>query len=107
MTRIVAINGDKVPGERGVAEGANKVSLLPGYYELKILYVHGAAEIDYYSYSVLPVILNANCSYKIMTNWSSLDRTILFRLVGTPSVPGGNLDCGSGITEKRNREILL
>lgn len=100
MTRIVAINGEKVPGEFGVAEGANKVSLLPGYYELKILYVHGAGELDYYSYTELPVILQANCTYKIVTTWSSLDKTIIYNIVGKPSTPGGNMDCSGGITEK-------
>lgn len=107
MTRIVAINGEHVPKEWGVAEGANKVSLLPGYYELKILYVHGAGEVDYYSYAELPAMLRANCTYKIVTKWSSLEKTILYGLVGKPNTSGGNGNCSSDGNDKQDVGIMI
>ena len=85
MTRIVEIDGKKIPKQWGVAEGANKVSLLPGYHEIKILYVHGVNSIDYYAYTKFPAIFQENCTYKIYTKWSSYDKSINFDLVGTPS----------------------
>lgn len=85
MTRIVEINGEKVPRQWFVAEGANTVSVLPGYYELKILYVHGMNLIDYYSYVTIPVMLQPNCTYKIVTEWSSSSRGVGIDLIGKPS----------------------
>ena len=101
MIRIVAIDGRKVPKQWFVAEGADKVALLPGYYEMKILYVHGVNIIDYYSYITIPVFLEKNCTYQIVTSWSSADRSMTYDLVGKPSsLPVGS-DCGEGIVEEK------
>ena len=107
MIRIVAIDGEKVPKQWFVAEGANKVSLLPGYYDLKILYVHGVNIIDYYSYITIPVSLRENCTYQIITSWSSQDRTVLYDLMGKPSVPGGNTDCGMPVIDEEEEALSI
>ncbi len=107
MIRIVAIDGEKVPKQWFVAEGANKVSLLPGYYDLKILYVHGVNIIDYYSYITIPVSLRENCTYQIITSWSSQDRTLLYDLMGKPSVPGGNTDCGMPVLDEEDEALSI
>lgn len=93
MTRIVEINGERVPKQWFVAEGANTVSLLPGYYEIKILYVHGFNIIDYYTYITLPVVLEPNCTYKIITEWSSSSTSVGVDLVSKPSSEGSDATC--------------
>ncbi|EKF73136.1 hypothetical protein A11A3_15077 [Alcanivorax hongdengensis A-11-3] len=102
MTRIVAINGKTVPKQWFVAEGANKVSLKPGYYELKILYVHGVSLIDYYSYITIPVQLEKNCTYQIITTWSSLDSAMTYDLIGKPSSMPASSTCGQAIVEDKS-----
>lgn len=97
MIRIVEVDGVKVPGQWFVAEGADKVSLRPGFYQLKLLYVHGHDIIDFYSYTTIPVQLRANCTYQVIANWSSAEKQVMFSLVGKPSSSSGNMDCGGGI----------
>lgn len=104
MTRIVAINGEKVPKQWFVAEGANTVSLLPGYYEMKILYVHSVNVIDYYSYITIPVLLEKNCTYQIVTSWSSAERVLGYELVGNPSSAPALSSCGGAVVEERGEE---
>lgn len=104
MTRIVAINGEKVPKQWFVAEGANTVSLLPGYYEMKILYVHSVNVVDYYSYITIPVVLESNCSYQIVTSWSSADRSLRYDLIGKPSSASAISGCGGAVVEEREEE---
>ncbi|MGB2247702.1 MAG: hypothetical protein ACPH3N_08530 [Alcanivorax sediminis] len=104
MTRIVAINGEKVPKQWFVAEGANTVSLLPGYYEMKILYVHSVNVIDYYSYITIPVLLEQNCTYQIVTSWSSAERSLGYELVGKPSSAPALSSCGGAVVEEREEE---
>ena len=100
MVRIVAMDGEKVPKQWFVAEGANTVSLLPGYYEMKILYVHGVNIIDYYPYITIPVLLEKNCTYQIVTAWSSLERTVTYELVGKPSSMPASSTCGEAVVEE-------
>lgn len=107
MTRIVEINGIQLPREWGVAEGANTVSLLPGKYDIKVLYVHGEEHIDYYSYTTIPAILNENCTYKVITSWSSLENTMVYDLVGKPSTASGNTDCGYPIIPDREEGVRI
>ena len=104
MTRIVAINGEKVPKQWFVAEGANTVSLLPGYYEMKILYVHSVNVVDYYSYITIPVVLEPNCTYQIVTSWSSAERALGYQLVGKPSSAPALTGCGEAIVEEEAEE---
>ena len=97
MVRIIEIDGDVIPREWWVAEGANTVSLLPGYYHIKVLYVHSVELIDYYSYLTIPVMLQPNCTYKVLTSWSSIDKQMQYDLSGRPSTNSGNMDCNNSI----------
>lgn len=105
MLRIIEINSDPVPREWGVAEGANTVSLLPGYYHIKVLYVHSVELIDYYSYATIPVMLQPNCTYKVLTSWSSFDNAMTYDLSGRPSTSSGNMDCSNSIIYEELLEI--
>lgn len=97
MIRIIGIDGDTIPREWGIAEGANTISLLPGYYHVKFLYVHSVELIDYYSYETIPVMLQPNCTYRVLTSWSSIDKGMVYDLSGKPSTDSGNLDCNNPI----------
>ncbi len=93
MVRIVEVNGRKVPHEWGVAEGANMVSVLPGTYMVKILWVHGYESIDYYTYDTLKIVAKPNCTYNIHSKVSVKNKDVPFGLISMPSMEGGNQDC--------------
>ncbi|SDX45629.1 hypothetical protein [Marinobacter mobilis] len=107
MTRIVEINGESLPREWGVAPGANKVSLVPGYYEIKILYVHGSGQIDYYTYSTVSAILKKNCTYQIVTKWSSLEKTMFLGLSGRPTIDTQQPDCSVRQPSQEDRMVQI
>ena len=66
MIRIIEVNGKSVPNQRGVAPGAEAVTLLPGIYLIRIMYVVTLDYRAYYSYHNLPLNLQANCHYQIV-----------------------------------------
>lgn len=93
MVRIVEVNGHKVPHQWGVAEGADKISLLPGTYTVKILWVHGRESIDYYTYGTLKIVAKPNCTYNIHSKVSVKNQDVYFGVISMPSMAEGNQDC--------------
>lgn len=93
MVRIVEVNGRRVPHQWGVAEGANMVSVLPGTYTVKILWVHGRKSIDYYTYDTLKIVAKPNCTYNIHSKVSVKNQDVYFGIISMPSMETGNQDC--------------
>ncbi|MBC7750638.1 MAG: hypothetical protein H7Z73_02815 [Candidatus Saccharibacteria bacterium] len=97
MVRIVEVNGRKVPHQWGVAEGANMVSVLPGTYTVKVLWVHGYQSIDYYSYDTLKIVAKPNCTYNIHSKISVKNQDVYFGVISFPSMEIGNQNCDQPI----------
>lgn len=66
MIRIVEVNGKSVPNQRGVAPGAEAVTLLPGIHLIRIMYLVALDYKNFYLYHELPVNVQANCHYQIV-----------------------------------------
>lgn len=98
--RIVTIDGQKVPRQFGVAEGANIVSLLPGRHDVKVFYVHGSGELDYYTYSTMTIDVMPNCIYQFYSKISINKKDIFFSVTPSPASQAGNQDCGVGVFEE-------
>lgn len=98
--RIVRINEKIVPRQFGVAEGANIVALLPGQYDVKIFYVHGSGDLDYYTYSTLRIGVMPNCLYQFYSKLALNKKDIYFDVLGSPATQAGNQECGSGFIEE-------
>jgi len=107
MVRIVEVNGRKVPHEWGVAEGANMVSVLPGTYAVKILWVHSYESIDYYTYDTLKIVAKPNCTYNIHSKVSVKNKDVYFGVISTPSMEEGNQDCEQPLEVERDMTLGL
>lgn len=100
MIRIVAVDGVEVPRQWGVGEGANSVSILPGFHIIKVFYVHGSPNgIDYYTYDSLSIRAVANCTYQVISRTDSKTESMSFSLIGYPSSKANDQDCGQGIVD--------
>jgi hypothetical protein len=104
MIRIVAIDGRKVPGQFGVAEGADAVSLLPGVHEVKLLWVHGANELDYFVYSTVQLDTRPNCVYSFHSTFGNDSPRVQFAVNDQPTTPRGNQACGKGVLSQKRLE---
>lgn len=90
MIRIIEVNGKSVPNQRGVAPGAEAVTLRPGVYLIRIMYLVALDYKSFYFYHELPVNVQANCHYQIValstmqtpTPQSTEDIDIRFHLQG-------------------------
>ncbi len=105
MIRIVAVDGVEVPRQWGVGEGANSVSVLPGFHIVKVFYVHGSPNgIDYYIYDSVTVRAVANCTYQIVSYTDSKTNAMGFSFIGFPSSQSADTECGQGIVDMEKQK---
>lgn len=71
MIRILEVNGKAVPNQRGVAPGAEAVTLLPGKHIIRIMYVVSVNYWNFTTYHNLTLNLQENCHYQIVALISS------------------------------------
>lgn len=103
MIRIIEVNGKSVPNQRGVAPGAEAVTLLPGTYLIRIMYVVTLDYRGYYSYHELSLNLQANCRYQIVGSpisrtsppQSTEDIDMQFHLQGMATNPQLQANCSN------------
>jgi hypothetical protein len=93
MVRIVAINDEEVPSEWGVAEGADAVGLMPGHYSIKVLFVSGYSDVDFYDYRTLPLEVKSGCRYEITAHMSMPSKMLGFDILPSPLGVVEGKDC--------------
>lgn len=75
MIRIIEVSGKAVPNQRGVAPGAEAVTLLPGKHIVRIMYVVSVNHWNFTTYRNLTLNLQENCNYQIVALISSGSET--------------------------------
>jgi hypothetical protein len=97
MIRIVTIDGKQVPGEFAIAEGADAVSLRPGLHDVKLLWVHGQGEMDWFTYATVQVDARPNCIYRFHSTIGVDAKKVRFEVTHAPLTEAGNQACGDGL----------
>lgn len=97
--RIVQVDGRKVPGEFGVAEGANIVTLIPGEYDVKLLWVHASGVMDLYTYSTKRMAVRPNCIYQFYSEIFPGKKQVNIEVLSSPATKVGNQNCGGGLIQ--------
>jgi len=65
--RLIAVNGKVLPSlADGSAEGAEEVAVLPGSYDVKVLYRQGDPQAGLPIYDVLRINAHAGCKYRVV-----------------------------------------
>jgi hypothetical protein len=88
MLRIVAVNDQKIPGQGMLSEGANEVAVTPGLYLVKVLFVSGYQDVDFYSYDTLLIQAQPGCRYQLVGGFAMPSRVITFDVLAAPMDAG-------------------
>jgi len=93
MIRIIAIDEKEVPSQFGVAEGADAVSVMPGLHSIKILYVSGYSEVDFYSYRTVQIDVKPGCGYELTAHMTMPTQMVGFDVLPAPLTLTNSPDC--------------
>lgn len=102
--RIVSVDGQKVPNQFMVAEGANIVSLPPGTHDIKVLWVHAFDVVDFYTFETLTIQVMQNCVYQIYSKIGITRKDVEFQIVPSPASMAGNQNCGDGLIIEKSHK---